>query len=243
MFEMFRDDQPLYGRTDEGIRLRQWSLKSVLEMAGEQGFLHTPRKLLTMYTGFGSMPGAWETFVTGNSPERDLGAWSDDGAWRREFNVATMRSMEEEPMDRWDHARFIEVSPESRAVIGEIASSTDGRTAAQIRGQLGMTSEDLRRLRKTLEEYLEFVTPSWNFMGSEARWHLSDNSALFQLRVLGDVPYPARARPGAAARLERRLESIEEPAFKRTAASLARGAGGCHMAWLRGLAARAQTSM
>ncbi len=172
-----------------------------------------------MYTAFGSMPGAWETFVTGNSPERDLGAWSDDGAWRREFIAATMRSLEEEPMDRWDHASFIELSPENRAVIDEIASSTGGRTAAQIRGQLGMSSENVRRSLKTLEEHLEFVTPFWNFMGSEARWRLSDNSTLFQLRVLGGGSVPAGARPGGTARQERRLESMEGSTFERMAAS------------------------
>ena len=240
MFELFRDDQPLYGRIDEGIRLRQWGLKTVLEMAGEQGFLRYPSRLLTMCTAFGGMPGTWETFVTGGSPERDLGAWADDGTWRREFIAATMRSLQEEPMDRWDHAKFIELSPENRAVLDEIARSRGGRTAARIRGQLKMSGEDVRRALETLEEHLEFVTPSWNFMGSEARWRLSDNSTLFQLRVLGEGQPPAKARPGAAARQERRLESIEGSAFERMAASwLSEMEGvtwhGCGV-WLPGLA-------
>ncbi|MXX91106.1 MAG: ATP-binding protein [Boseongicola sp. SB0677_bin_26] len=237
---MLRDDQPLYGRIGEGIRLRQWSLRTVLEMAGEQGFLNHPSKFLTMHTAFGGMPSIWKSFSRGRSPERELDAWEGDGAWRRAFIDWTARYLAEEPMDQWDNAQFIELSPENRAVLDEIASTNGGKTAAQIRGLLNMSNEDVRRALKTLSEHLEFVTPSWNFFANEARWCLSDNSTLFQVRVLGDSLAPNRSKPGAAARVEKRLESIEGPTFERMAASWLKETEGvtwhgCGV-WLPGLA-------
>lgn len=220
MLAMFRDTQPLFGRARQNIRLRQWSLRTTLEMAREQGFLGMPSRFLTMHAAFGGMPGSWEEFASSDAPERNLGAWDDDGKWRRAFVAGRAAALDADHQQRWDNAAFIQLSPENRRVLGKLTTKGRGFTAAEIRGDLGMSGEEVQRALETLAEHLEFISPSRQYFGTDERWRVSDNPTLFQMNVLESGSGIGEEETGgsAAARVTR-LENLEGPAFERMAAS------------------------
>ncbi len=236
MYEMLRDDQPLYGRFRKTIALGQWGLKTVLEMAAAQGFLRHPSRMLTMYTAFGGMPGQWEQFALEDPAGRDIDTWDDAGAWRRTFIEGRRRSLDENPEDHWDDAAFIELSPQNRAVFNLIASRGGGFTEAEIRGELGLSEQDAYMALKALQRYLQLIGKSAPFTGGVPRLRVCDNPALFQMRILGQG---AMGREAGILDVSR-LATLEGQALERMAAAWLKGMEGVVWSdsgvWMPGLA-------
>ena len=222
LFEMFRDDQMLFDRFDESMHLNPWSLKTVLDVAAEEDLLDWPDRLLTLYTAFGGMPGAWEQFVSRRHPSCDLAAWPNSRDWQLAFIEDQRALLTQDPENRWDHAAFVQLSARNRAVLDVIARRSGGATPSEINGilkvrdrsaelKLGMERRDVELALNALHEHMEFIAKSWNPEDNKDQnpvWRVTDLPALFQILVMGDTDLSKEEEDLRSAR-HNRLENHE----------------------------------
>ena len=83
---MWESTAPLFQRNDGYIRLHQWKLSTVMEMAAEQGILESPGRFLALWTAFGGMPRNWERYCIGQRYAH-LHDIEDQKAWRKAFSL------------------------------------------------------------------------------------------------------------------------------------------------------------
>lgn len=124
MLRLFRSDQPLYGRVDISVKLRQWPPATVLEMAAEHGILAHPDRFLTLWTAYGGVPKHWRRFAGDPTSDeadgvnaRRLGAWPDGRSWRMAFLGAQHEVLGSDPEERFDNQAFIELAEPHREVL------------------------------------------------------------------------------------------------------------------------------
>ena len=249
IIRMFRDDMPLYQRVYHSVRLRQWPVRTVLEMAAEHGLLSRPGRLLTLWTAYGGIPRNWERFVTASDGARLRGLHSpDDGAWRRAFLQDELKILDE-PSELFDGRAYVELAPDLRKVVlrlgrGPARGMRIADLAAEFRpGGARDLGDDLL----TLRQHLEMVMAVGEFFGrreSGIRWRIDDASSLFQLRVFqelfkGDDGAEGGEPPGPDLSLAR-LETLEGETLERFAAIWLRERPGTawslHGVWRAGLA-------
>ena len=121
MLRLFRSDQPLYGRDDLAVQLRQWPPSTVLEMAAEHGILAHPSRFLTLWTAYGGVPEHWRRFagdpISDEVNARRLGTWPDGRSWRRAFLGAEQETLHSDPEARFDNRAFIALAEPHREVL------------------------------------------------------------------------------------------------------------------------------
>ena len=236
ILDMFRDTEPLFERIKTVIPLRQWSLKTTLEMAADHGFLRYPGRFLSMYTAFGGLPGAWEQFATSDPCGRLIDHWESDSAWRQAFLAERAAALKDRPIDRWDNAAYVELSDTNRRVFDQLGTKKGGFTSKEIEAKLKMNEEDVRRSLDTLKAYLQLIESSAPYTGGLPCWRISDNPALFQISVFGN---DSQVDEADGPRI-RRLETLEGTMVERMAAAWARELDGVTFskwgAWMPGVA-------
>ena len=79
--KLFERDAALHGRITSGVRLEQWSLRTTMEMASEQGLLARPSQFLTLWTAYGGMPSHWKRYCT-EAKHRNLHTMNNMNEWR-----------------------------------------------------------------------------------------------------------------------------------------------------------------
>ncbi len=124
VLDMFRSTEPLHQRADGFVRLRQWKMQMVFEMASEQGLLQRPGRFLTLWCAFGGVPRNWERFAIlppGNLA--DMGAWKSDDAWRMAFLDWHREMLADSPRERFDSKAFIELAEPTRDALLWLARS------------------------------------------------------------------------------------------------------------------------
>lgn len=232
MLRLFRSDQPLYGRADLAVQLRQWQPSTVLEMAAEHGILAHPSRFLTLWTAYGGVPKHWRRFagdpVSDGVNARGLGAWPDGRSWRRAFLGAEQEVLRSDPEARFDNRAFIELAEPHREVLLWLGRRRPKGAVVQdfpqeLHQRAGPT---LQESLNALEQHLELVEPDGEFLERGNSWRVSENSTLFQICVL-QMPPPGASGPLANSDSERiisRMETLEGQALERFAAG-----------WLAGL--------
>ena len=242
MLRMFQCDQPLHGRVDGGISLRQWSVGTVLEMAAGQGLLAHPRRFLTLWTAYGGMPGHWERFATDDRWEelRDFGAWVDERQWRFAFIAMERNHLEAEPEDRYDNRAFVQLAaPHREALLWLGENQPKGATENEFPPELRQRAiPSLADSLQVLERHLGLVTRRREFPGgrnSRHRWEIADGPAAFQIHVLDLADASGLDRRGRPGLDLGRLETLEGSSLERLCAGVLRAIPGVrwceHRAW------------
>lgn len=237
---MFLPDQPLYQRIYPAFALQQWKAPTVLEMAGEQGFLEHPGRLLTLWTAFGGIPRYWHDFVHREDNARllDMAAWPDDAEWRRAFVQVQETQLAPGSDDRTDNRSHVELPPPQRDMLQWLAENHPNGTswdrladAMRSRGH-----EDIEEPLGMLIAHLELVQHYAQFWKKGVgRVRIVDNSTLFQRAVFPDLfatrrrVAPAGDGPAGREPTElriKRLETLEGAALERLAVSYFRAQPG-----------------
>ncbi|MCY3673706.1 MAG: ATP-binding protein [Paracoccaceae bacterium] len=112
---LWESTAPLFQRNDGYIRLHQWKLSTVMEMAAEQGILASPGKFLTLWTAYGGMPRSWERYFTADS-HAHLHSLQDENQWRRQFLASEMDVLSDEG-EHFDAQAWIQLPEEQRDLI------------------------------------------------------------------------------------------------------------------------------
>ena len=207
MFRMFRSDRPLHQRLDSSVKLSQWQVPTVLEMAAEQGFLTHPGRFLTLWTAFGGVPRHWNRFATGarTARLRDFGAWPDDRTWRLAF-LAEQRRILQDPEERCDNKAFIELAAENRDVLLWLARNRPrGARMRRFPEKLhGDHPDSLWNSLNVLRLHLELIEGRRPFRQwkddwdpETVRWRLADNNTMFQIAVMRIGREAAKKKPDA----------------------------------------------
>ncbi|MCY4542699.1 MAG: hypothetical protein OXB95_09970, partial [Rhodobacteraceae bacterium] len=226
VLNMFRCDQPLHGRASETIRLRQWGVWTVLEMAAEHGFLACPRRFLTLWTAYGGMPNHWERFVSSQRERwrqlHDFCAWNDETVWRAAFVKAEREHLDDEPADRYDNRSYVELAEPHREVLLHLAGGRRRGYAGREFPQRMRRRDDpsLKQSLEVLSNHLELIEENHDFHGLNSRWRMADNNTQFQVTLTGGRT--AGVARGGHDRLDRtalqRLETHEGAALEKLTA-------------------------
>jgi len=257
--EMARPDGTLHGRVERVFQLDEWSLGTVLEMAGEQGLLERPGRFLTLWTAFGGMPRQWKSFLVERQRgcANDFDAFANEDEWRLQF-LKEQHERLKESSERFDDRAWIELKPEWRDVLLELgASGTRGLSSRDLAARLGTRDGQgnllrreadrmLARLRQMRREIQAVDQQGTMEEDSESvRWNLQDANMLFQLRVFPEMFRNPTRRPRNPAeegfedldfgfRLER-LKQLEGQGLERLAAAwilaMSRRHRSRHRAW------------
>ncbi len=228
VLDMFRSTEPLHQRADGFVRLRQWKVQTVFEMASEQGLLQRPGRFLTLWCAFGGVPRNWERFANlppGNPA--DMGAWESDDAWRMAFLDWHREMLADSPRERFDSKAFIELAEPTRDALLWLARSHPrgtvfSRFPAEMREVPGGALENTLDV---LRDHLGMIERCYPFMVKEKpRWRIADNSTMFQIHVYPELfdgserggygPEDRRSQP----RMLDRLKTLEGIALERLTA-------------------------
>jgi len=212
MIELFSDDGPLYGRAQPLVKLGQWTVRTVMEMAAEHGLLSRPGRFHTLWSAYGGVPLYWQRFVAGDdiSRIRDYHAVEDDDDWRRRFLKAELRLLHNSS-ERFDSRAIVTLAPDLRRVVYMLGRRPGrGMTAAEIveavRHEVMRTGRALEpgdihvgQIEDglwTLRKHLQLVVPDNPILDASPRkWRIFDLNSLFQLRVFPELFNPEK-EPG-----------------------------------------------
>ena len=247
VLDMFRYTEPLYGRVGHRVRLQQWRLPTLFGMAREQGLLQYPRRMLTLWTAFGGLPGRWRNFTAAPAaagwPGRlaVMDAWESDDAWRQAFLRWQRHRLLVDPDERFDCKAYVRLGKRARKALLQLAQTPRGLTWSALRERLRKApSGKLDRSIRMLRDDLRLVEGYGQFCATgEARWRIADNSALFQLNVYREM-FGRTGRQTTGAQALERLAVVEGHALARMAAGWLEGQPGVTWsmqgAWRQGLA-------
>ena len=220
ILDMFRDTEPLFERIKTVIPLQQWSLKTILDMAADHGFLRYPGRFLSMYTAFGGLPGAWEQFATSDPCGRLIDNWESDSAWRQAFLAERAAALEVDPVGRWDNAAYVELSDTNRRIFHQLGESSKGVVENKIAPALKMSETTVRKSLDLLNRYLQLIEYNQSYITTDKdRWRICDNPARFQMLVLGKgAPSTPAAKGADPKEWTTHLENLEGSSLERFAA-------------------------
>jgi len=198
--ELFGLKSPLHGRAEPAVKMRQWTLRTLMEIADEHGLLDRPDRFLTLWTAYGGVPRYWQNFIGGTdvSRLRDYRALEDGDEWRRRFIAAEGRLLEESS-ELYTTRAFVEFRSHGREALLVLARRPDraltaGKIASRIRS--GFTGPgnppDAKRIQDEmmrLKLSMQAVTGRNEFLGAEGntRWMIDDLNGLFQLHVFPEL--------------------------------------------------------
>ncbi len=256
--ELFSPKSPLHGRATPAVEMRQWSIRTVMEMAGRHGLLVWPDRFLTLWTAYGGVPKYWKRFVAGDdlSRMRDYDALEDGDEWRRRFLDAERRILRESS-ELYTTSAFVEVGPYGREALLVLARNPDramtaGRMASRIARGFGgpgdpPDGERVRAEMMRLKLGMQAVTGRDEFLGPEGdtRWMIDDLNGLFQLRVFPELFEEGKGGDDASLSIAPSrsplddLKTLEGRALERMSAEWLRGLPGTrwsqHGSWRRGM--------
>ena len=201
---MLRSDAPLYQRFDDVITLPPLSVRSLLEMADDHGWLKYPKRYLTLWTAFGGIPRNWKRFA---SPENALGnfrEWTNDDAWRTAFLRQEFSRVIGDNEERFDSKAFVELADLPRELLVWMANHRpNGEEETKIRQSIlgtprrptdidewkanANTKREWEWALNVLCHHLDMIEPyrSYGERSKPRSWRIHDNTTLFQLAVLG----------------------------------------------------------
>ena len=244
---MFRSDAPLYQRFYNKIKLSPLSVRSLLEMADDHGWLANPMRYLTLWTAFGGIPRNWERFA---EPENAVGffdQWSDDDAWRTAFVKHEFSRVINDDEERFDSKAFVELAAIPRELLVWMADNRpNGEEETKIRQSIFGSAPRPTNINEweanvdtdrkwawalhVLDNHLNMIESYKPYGGSSKprSWRIRDNTTLFQLAVLGlsriarDQEVSSEEPLALPLALEK-LRQIEGFAFERLVAGWFRG--------------------
>lgn len=190
---LFEVGASFHGRVRSGIHLEQWSLKTTMEMAAEQGLLEEPSRFLTLWTAYGGMPLYWLRYCTENTYAH-LHTIKDMDDWRKEFLAIEENNMLAVKGERFDDRTYIELQPLHTEILLWFAKShhNTGFSVNDIvhEGVFGEEIEiekkmfffqDKLKLMKNVNPFDKFKEKHYQ------KWFISDNNTLFQLNVYREM--------------------------------------------------------
>ena len=239
--KLFERDAALHGRITSGVRLEQWSLRTTMEMASEQGLLASPNQFLTLWTAYGGMPSHWKRYCTGER-YRHLHTMNNMNEWRQALLDIEGENLVSVKGERYDDRAYIELQDIHRRILLWIAENhfvKGARVRDIAKAQPFQNETDKKELgdENAIRQKMLFFCDRLNLMGLKKsldgrdvdRWQISDNNTLFQLHVFKeilasekintpiDVSKLTRNPQGKSITL-RRLETLEGHALERLAA-------------------------
>ena len=247
MLAMFRCDAPLYQRVENVSTLLPLSVRDLLEMADDHGWLEYPKRFLTLWTAFGGIPRNWKRFADPDSDVANVDLPIDDDAWRIDFLKQELSRVINDDNERFDSKAFVELNDLPRELLVWMAThKPNGEEETKIRQSiLGSARRpknideweaNAKRDRewdwalRVLCNHLNMIEPYKPF-GDRSKplsWRIHDNTTLFQLAVLGlsrtggDYGPESEIRSELPLALEK-LKQIEGIAFERLVAGWFRG--------------------
>ncbi len=214
---MFADDQPLHLRARVRLRLQPWEVPTVLEMAGEHGWLSNPGRFLTLWSAYDGMPYLWERLALDDERRhlRDYRVITDDREWRQAFLNAERRTLIGDERECFDNRAMIELPDEMRdALLWMGRNPRRKRHVSEFPVSLRSAGPGaLVRILQRLERNLRLVICRTRFTGwrrEEPVWEIADNNILFQLHVFRDMFQPVQPfPPGPESRRPPPTEALE----------------------------------
>ena len=187
---MFERDASFHGRVSSGVHLEQWSLRTIMDMASEQGLLARPNQFLTLWTAYGGMPSHWQRYCTADKYSH-LHKIEDMDEWRQAFldierdNLVTVKG------ERFDDRAFVELQPIHRDILLWIAENhpNKGLRAADVARGFEFGNEDI--IYKNLDflrDRLKLMDTIWPIdKVDKCKWLITDNNTVFQLNVFREI--------------------------------------------------------
>ncbi len=212
--DLFASDAPFYGRDSSVISLEQWSLRTVLEMATDQGILTRPDQFLTLWTAYGGMPSHWKRYCTGKTYAH-LRTVENIDVWRRNFLEIEEYNLWSSKYERFDDRAYVELKPEHSELLLWIAQNHLKKGVKvkdiAIEGTFG-NEKDINEKMVFFQNKLKLMDMVRPFDRKDfGKWQISDNNTLFQLNVFREL----------FENLNRETQTdldkiIREPSFKET---------------------------
>ncbi len=170
ILRMLRSDKPLYQRTLPLVRLRQWKVSTILEMAAEQNWLTHPGRFLTLWTVYGGIPCYWNRFAVDERFSRlnDFSTITDEHEWRLAF-LKVEREILDEPEECFDSKAVVKLSEGLRDVLAWMAlkPSLGVHFFDFLKEFRGNDGSKLHRALFDLEQHLELVTYTASIFGKK----------------------------------------------------------------------------
>lgn len=221
--QLFKSTEPLFQRQDVTLRLRQWALPTIMEMANQQGILIDPKKFLILWAAYGGMPHHWHRYCTSKKYSH-LHEMSDIKEWRSAFLTAEKITLESNSEERFDTKAYMELPDIQRGILLHIGRNKP--QGDQLRG-FSSNLRDKATLGRALDqlldlELIDIKTPF--YADGPERWCISDNNALFQIMVFreiiklkGATKRDENPTPPDMDTLVRRMETLEGGVMERMA--------------------------
>ena len=201
---MFRSDAPLYQRVEDVITLPPLSVRSLLEMADDHGWLKYPKRYLTLWTAFGGIPRHWERFANPKNALGNFREWTNDDAWRTAFVKHELSRVIRKDEERFDNKAFVELADLPRELLVWMANNRpNGEEETKIRQSIigtlprptdideweanAKTKREWEWALNVLCHHLDMIEPyrPYGERSKPRSWRICDNTTLFQLAVLG----------------------------------------------------------
>ena len=210
---MLRSDAPLYQRVEDVITLPPLSVRSLLEMADDHGWLKYPKRYLTLWTAFGGIPRNWKRFANPNNALGNFREWTNDDAWRTAFVKRELSRVIRKNEERYDSKDFVELAAMPRELLVWMAThKPNGEEESKIRQSILDTpprrtnideweaNADTNRAWEwalhVLHSHLDMIEPyqPYGERSKTRSWRIRDNTTLFQLAGPGFKPDWERTR-------------------------------------------------
>ncbi len=223
--KLFGSTEPLYQRADIAIRLYQWTLPTVMEMANKQGLLAEPKKFLTLWTAYGGMPRHWHRYYTGKS-HIHLHDIRDINEWRHSLLEIERDILKRDMEERFDTKAYIELPEIHREILLHIGRNKPNGDNLTGLSSIFKNKETRDRALIQMTNSLELIEGNSPFYTEgPIRWRIVDNNTLFQILVFREIVAP---KPGTKEEMEpipdievliSRMETLEGGALERMAAT------------------------
>ena len=236
---MLRSDAPLYQRFEDVITLPPLSVRNLLEMADDHGWLKYPKRFLTLWTAFGGIPRNWERFANPKNALGNFREWTNDDAWRTAFVKHELSRVIRKNEERYDSKAFVDLAALPRELLVWMANHRpNGEEETKIRQSIlgypprptdideweanANTNRAWEWALHVLYSHLDMIEPyqPYGECSKTRSWRIRDNTTLFQLAVLGlnragrEHEVTSEKHLDLPSALEK-LEQIEEYAFER----------------------------
>ena len=188
--QLFERDAALHGRISSGVRLEQWSVRTTMEMASEQGLLARPSQFLTLWTAYGGMPSHWKRYCT-EARYSNLHTMHNMNEWRQALLDIEGENLVSVKGERFDDRAFIELQPEHRKLLLWIAQNHLKKGVKvkdiAIEGTFG-NENDINEKMVFFHDRLKLMDMVEPFDRKDfGKWQISDNNTLFQLNVFREL--------------------------------------------------------
>ncbi len=187
VLKLFQMTAPLYQRDDRALRLSQWNLSTVMEMANQQGVLSDPKRFLTLWTAYGGIPRHWNRYCTHRSYSH-LYDIKDIKEWRHAFIATELNLLKGNQEERFDTKAYIELPEVQREILLQIGQNKPKGDQLDGLNKKLYDKDTREKALIQLMNHLELVDMSAPFYDKgSVRWRIVDNNTLFQISVFGEI--------------------------------------------------------